>query len=57
MLLVVGFSGCVDTSERIGAEYANYTVKQVKDTMTYVFCKDLMRFMENHVDKIAYLVL
>ena len=53
MLLVAGFSECTDTSERIGAEYDNYTVKQIKDNTTAVSYEVLMRFMENHVGKIV----
>lgn len=53
MLLVAGFSRCTDTSERIGAGYDNYTVKQIKDSTTAVSYGDLMRFMENHIGKIV----
>ena len=55
MLLVAGFSGCTDASERIGAEYDNYTVKQIKDSITAVSYKDLMRFMESRIDKIVWI--
>lgn len=51
--MFAGFSGCTDASERIGAEYDNYTVKQIKDSITAVFYKDLMGFVENHIDKIV----
>jgi len=51
--LAAGFSECTDTSERIGAEYDNYTVKQIKDNATAVSYEGLMRFMENHIGKIV----
>jgi len=53
LLLVARFSGCTDTRERIGAEYDNYTVKQIKDSIIAVSYKDLMGFVENHIDKIV----